>query len=309
MKRILNKPISFLLAIILLLSNIGIAPTVSAVGATTEIQFGEAEGKIGDEVTVPVTITGNPGISTLFFVVEYDADDLTFVTAETGEILTNGTFTPVDDPTNGELSLPWFTTTGDIPEDGVLMYLTFRLGEAAQGDYELTVRYLPQDIANAGYTQVDCTVTNGRISTGSTVSGTVTSFGEATEPVTLRLLENGTEIAAVTSTDGTYSFSSVSPGTYTIEVSKLNHATRIYEITVEREDISEALKIHLKGDIDGNGRVNTTDVNRAFAHVRKTNFLTGYELTCADVIGTDGKVNTTDVNRIFAHVRKTNLLW
>ena len=309
MKKILNKPISFLLAIILLFSNIGIAPTVLAVGATTEITFGEVEGKVGDEVTVPVTISNNPGISIFFFVVKYDAEGLTFVSADEGEILTSGTFTPVNDSVNGELSLPWFTVDGDIAEDGVLMNLTFRINESAKGDFELTVRYLPQDIANAMSTQVDCTVMNGKISTGSTVKGTVTSFGEATEPVTLRLLTNGTEIDKVTSTDGTYSFSSVSPGTYTIEVSKLNHATRTYEITVAREDITEALKIHLKGDIDGNGRVNTTDVNRAFAHVRKTNFLTGYELTCADVIGTDGKVNTTDVNRIFAHVRKTNLLW
>lgn len=309
MKKILNKPISFLLAIILLFSSIGIAPTVLAAGATTEINFGEAEGKVGDEVTVPVTISNNPGISIFFFVVKYDVEGLTFVSADEGEILTSGTFTPVNDSVNGELSLPWFTVDGDIAEDGVLMNLTFRINESAKGDFELTVRYLPQDIANAMSTQVDCTVMNGKISTGSTVKGTVTSFGEATEPVTLRLLTNGTEIDKVTSTDGTYSFSSVSPGTYTIEVSKINHATRTYEITVEREDITEALKIHLKGDIDGNGRVNTTDVNRAFAHVRKTNFLTGYELTCADVIGTDGKVNTTDVNRIFAHVRKTNLLW
>jgi hypothetical protein len=309
MKKILNKPISFLLAIILLFLSIGIAPTVLAAGATTEIKFGEAEGKVGDEVTVPVTISNNPGISIFFFVVKYDVEGLTFVSADEGEILTSGTFTPVNDSVNGELSLPWFTVDGDIAEDGVLMNLTFRINESAKGDFELTVRYLPQDIANAMSTQVDCNVMNGKISTGSTVKGTITSFGEATEPVTLRLLENGTEIDKVTSTDGTYSFSSVSPGTYTIEVSKINHATRTYEITVEREDITEALKIHLKGDIDGNGRVNTTDVNRAFAHVRKTNFLTGYELTCADVIGTDGKVNTTDVNRIFAHVRKTNLLW
>ena len=309
MKKILNKPISFLLAIILLFSIVGIAPTVLAVGATTEIKFSEVEGKIGDEVTVPVTIGNNPGISTFFFVVEYDVEGLIFISADKGEALTSGTFTPVNDSTNGELSLLWFTVDGDITEDGTLMNLTFKINESAKGDYDLTVRYLPQDIAKATGTQVDCDVVKGKISTGSTVSGTVTSFGEATEPVTLRLLDNGTEIDKVTSTDGTYSFSSVSPGTYTIEISKLNHATRTYEITVEREDIAEALKIHLKGDIDGNGRVNTTDVNRAFAHVRKTNLLTGYELACADVVGTDGKVNTTDVNRIFAHVRKSNLLW
>ena len=62
MKKILNKPISFLLAIVLLLSSIGLVPTVLAVGATTEIKFGEAEGKVGDEVTV---FGGKDGISLL----------------------------------------------------------------------------------------------------------------------------------------------------------------------------------------------------------------------------------------------------
>ena len=308
MKKILNKPISFLLAVILLFSSIGIAPTVLAVGATTEIKFGEAEGKVGDEVTVPVTISNNPGISTFFFVIEYDAKSLTFVSADEGEILTSGTFTPVNDSVNGELSLPWFTVDGDITEDGVLMNLTFKISESAKGDFELTVRYLPQDIADATYTQIDCNVTNGKIATGSTVSGTVTSFGEATEPVTLRLLENGTEIDNVTSTDGTYSFSSVSPGTYTIEVSKLNHATRTYEITVEREDITEALKIHLKGDINGDGRVNVSDVGKANAHAKKTKSLEGYEFSCADING-DGRINISDVGKMNAHAKKTVPLW
>lgn len=308
MKKILNKPISFLLAVIILFSSIGIAPTVFAVGATTEIKFGEAEGKVGDEVTVPVTIIKNPGISTFFFVVEYDKKSLTFVSADEGEILTSGTFTPVNDSVNGELSLAWFTVDGDIAEDGVLMNLTFKISESAKGDFELTVRYLPQDIADATYTQIDCNVTNGKISTGSTVSGTVTSFGEATEPVTLRLLENGTEIDKVTSTDGTYSFSSVSPGTYTIEVSKLNHATRIYKITVEREDITEALKIHLLGDVTGDGQVKIGDYAKILAHVKGASIMTGYELNCADVTG-DGFVKIGDYAKVLAHVKGASLLW
>lgn len=308
MKRILNKPISFLLAVILLLSSIGIAPTVLAVGATTEIKFGEAEGKVGNEVTVPVTISNNPGISTFFFVLEYDAEGLTFVSADKGEILTSGTLTPVNDSINGELSLPWFTVDGNITEDGVLMNLTFKIGESAKGDYDLTVRYLPQDIADSSYKQVDCNVINGKISTGSTVKGTVTSFGEATEPVTLRLLENGTKIDEVTSTDGTYSFCSVSPGTYTIEVSKLNHATRTYVITVEREDIIESLKIHLLGDVTGDGQVKIGDYAKILAHVKGASVMTDYELNCADVTG-DGFVKIGDYAKVLAHVKGASLLW
>lgn len=308
MKRILNKPISSLLAFIILLSSLGLVPTVSAVGTATEIKFGEVEGKTGDEVTVPVIISNNPGISTFFFVVEYDADALSFISADKGEVLTGGTFTPVNNSTKGELSLPWYTVNGDITEDGVLMDIKFKISESARGNYELTVRYLPQDIANASYNQIDCNVANGKISTGSMISGTVTSFGKATEPVTLRLSENGTETDKITSIDGTYCFSSVSPGTYTIEVSKLNHATRIYEITVEREDITENLKIHLIGDVTGDGKVKIGDYAKILAHVKGTSILTDYDFVCADVTG-DGKIKIGDYAKVLAHVKGTSMLW
>ena len=56
-------------------------------------------------------------------------------------------------------------------------------------------------------------------------------------------------------------------------------------------DIILDLKIHLIGDITGDGRVNTTDVARANAHAKKTTLLTDYEFECADV-NNDGKINT-----------------
>ncbi len=304
--KILRRLQCLCLTLLLMFTMLGATP-VYATGVT-EITFGEVMAKAGDEVEVPVTIKNNPGFSTFRFRIAYNMDDLEFVSVEKGAILTNGTMSSVTDEDEHTLTFTWLSVTDDAG-DGEIALLKFKISDYARGEYPLTVTYLPEDLLNEDWEQIPYTVVNGKISTGSTVSGTVTSFGEATEPVTLRLLENGTEIDKVTSHDGTYSFSSVSPGTYTIEISKLNHATRTYEITVEREDITEALKIHLLGDITGDGRVNTTDVNRAFAHVRKTNYLTGYELVCADVVGTDGKVNTTDVNRIFAHVRKTNLLW
>ncbi|MBQ6862690.1 MAG: InlB B-repeat-containing protein [Clostridia bacterium] len=65
----------------------------------------------------------------------------------------------------------------------------------------------------------------------------------------------------------------------------------------------------LKGDVNGDGKVNTIDVNRVYAHVRGTNPLTGNALMAANVVGTDSTVNTIDLNRIYAHVKGTNLLW
>ena len=64
----------------------------------------------------------------------------------------------------------------------------------------------------------------------------------------------------------------------------------------------------LKGDINGDGRVNTSDVGKANSHAKGTSTLTGYDFACADVNG-DGRVNTSDVGKINSHAKGTNKLW
>lgn len=293
------------LTLLLMFTMLGATP-VYATGVT-EITFGEVMAKVGDEVEIPVTIENNPGITSFRFRVAYDMDGLELLSVEKGSVLTSGTLSSNTNKEAETMTFHWFAES-NVVGDGEIVLLKFKISENARGDYPLTVTYLENDIVNENWDAIPFTVVEGKISTGSTVKGTVMSFGEATEPVTLRLLENGTEIDKVTSTDGTYGFSSVSPGTYTIEVSKLNHATRSYEIIVEREDITEALKIHLKGDINGDGKVNVVDVAKANAHAKKTVYIEDYELLCADING-DGKVNVVDVAKMNAHAKKTVFLW
>ena len=64
----------------------------------------------------------------------------------------------------------------------------------------------------------------------------------------------------------------------------------------------------LTGDVNGDGKVNITDVALINSHVKKVNILTGDELIRADVNG-DGKVNITDVGLVNSHVKKVKLLW
>lgn len=303
--KILRRLQCLCLTLLLMFTMLGATP-VYATGVT-EITFGEVMAKVGDEVEIPVTIENNPGITSFRFRVAYDMDGLELLSVEKGSVLTSGTLSSTTNKEAETMTFHWFAEN-NVVGDGEIVLLKFKISENARGDYPLTVTYLENDIVNENWDTIPFTVVEGKISTGSTVSGTVTSFGEAIEPVTLRLLTNGTEIDKVTSTDGKYSFSSVSPGTYTIEVSKINHATRTYEITVEREDITEALKIHLKGDINGDGRVNVSDVGKANAHAKKTKFLEGYEFVCADING-DGTINISDVGKINAHAKKTLPLW
>ena len=147
---------------------------------------------------------------------------------------------------------------------------------------------------------------------GVVVSGSVTSFNDASGDITLQLIPEGlSEPAYETTVKGNtvaYSFADVAAGTYTLKVSKANHVTREYTVFVGTDDVTLDAKIHLKGDITGDGRINIMDVNRANLHFKKKITLTGYEFDCANVTG-DTQVNIMDVNRLNLHFKGKSKLW
>lgn len=154
---------------------------------------------------------------------------------------------------------------------------------------------------------------------GYDVSGSAVSFLNGTDTVTIQLIEQGhTEVAYETTVSGgtqsgnkyttMYSFSQVPAGTYTMKVSKANHVTREYTVTVGTAAVTQDVEIWLLGDVTGDGKVNMKDWNSVYAHVNETALLTDYALKCSEVTG-DGKVNMKDWNRIYEHVNETNLLW
>ena len=153
---------------------------------------------------------------------------------------------------------------------------------------------------------------NGQ-SGGVRVLGTATRFGSQTDDMTIQLIKSGKSEAAyeaIVKGDATgYSIAGVLPGTYTMKVMKQNHVTREYTVTVGSSNVVQDVKIHLKGDIDGNGTVTTMDYMRVNSHAKGITLLTDYALKCADVVGTDGKVTTMDAMRVNAHARGTAKLW
>jgi hypothetical protein len=95
-----------------------------------------------------------------------------------------------------------------------------------------------------------------------------------------------------------------------LTVSKKDHVTRTYEITVNGTAVTQDVKIHLLGDVTGDGKLTTADVSRVNSHVRKIDLITDeYIIKCGDVIGSDGVLTTGDVSRINSHVRKLDYIW
>lgn len=156
-------------------------------------------------------------------------------------------------------------------------------------------------------------------SANGSVSGTVKNYNSASDKVTIQLIQQGYSEPAYETIvpSGTkegnqytasYTISGVASGTYTMRVLKKNHVTREYTVTVTTGTKTQNAEIHLKGDINGDGKVNTSDVGKVNAHAKGASLLTGYQLVCADT-NSDGKVNTSDVGKLNAHAKGKNLLW
>lgn len=148
---------------------------------------------------------------------------------------------------------------------------------------------------------------------GVTVLGTATRFGSQTDDMTIQLIKSGESEAAyeavVKGDAAGYSIAGVLPGTYTMKVMKKNHVTREYTVTVGSADVTQNVKIHLLGDINGDGSVDMKDWGRMRSHINETNMLTDdYALACADVIK-DGKVDMKDWGRMRSHINEANPLW
>ena len=232
----------------------------------------------------------------------------------------------------------WYDCEGRQLETGE------RFGDA--GPYRIAIKFVPASQENGGYVSQfaddveviingksvtpygdwdDVTVGSGTAwafftfrnsssapELGVTVSGTVTSYQNASGNIKLQLCEysSGT-VAYETTVKGNtvaYRFADVAAGVYTLRVSKENHITREYMVIVNSGSVVQDVTICLKGDVTGDGAVNIKDFQRLLRHVNKTSPLEGYALACGDVTG-DGVCNIKDFQRLLRHVNKTNPLF
>ena len=93
-----------------------------------------------------------------------------------------------------------------------------------------------------------------------------------------------------------------------MKVSKANHVTREYIVTVDADDMTQDASIYLLGDVTGDGKINLKEINMLYNHFNKVTLLTDYAFMCGDVAA-DGKINLKDVTKVIAHVNKVEMLW
>ena len=152
------------------------------------------------------------------------------------------------------------------------------------------------------------------VAKGVTVSGTIKSYGSASEAVTVTLLQGTSVIGSpqvLTGASGsvpysqTYSFPTVPAGTYTLKVEKKGHAPFTKEITVGDSNVTADVTMYLIGDVNRDGKIDATDMQRIYAHISGENTFSN---PAQGDVNEDGKVDATDMQRIYAHISGENPL-
>ena len=146
---------------------------------------------------------------------------------------------------------------------------------------------------------------------GVTVSGTIKSYGSASEAVTVTLLQGTNEVATKTLTGASgsvpysqnYSFDTVPAGTYTLKVEKKGHAPWTEEITVDSTAIAKDVTVYLWGDVNRDGEVTAADAQEiqrnaaGLSSVFDTDPNSAYCTLRADV-NRDGAITAADAQEI-----------
>ena len=161
---------------------------------------------------------------------------------------------------------------------------------------------------DSGYTYV----TVPEYGAGVTVSGTVKSYGSASEAVTVTLLQGTSVIGSpqvLTGASGSapysqnYSFATVPAGTYTLKVEKKGHAPWTEEITVDSAAVTKDVTVYLWGDVNRDGEVTAADAQEIQRKAAKlssaydTEPNKSYWILRADV-NRDGDVTAADAQEI-----------
>ena len=146
-------------------------------------------------------------------------------------------------------------------------------------------------------------------STLGSITGKINSFNSASDMVTIQLFKSGyssaTYTASVSGNPASYTLPGIPFGTYTMKVSKKDHATREYKITLGAQAAIQNVQLRLKADLDANGAVNLADVRQFIAEISSGTAADSYEKAVRDY-NSDGKADLSDVRAIILAIAGGN---
>jgi len=312
--RKMTKGLALILLLTMLLSTVAMAA-----GSTNSliISAGEVTAEPGGTVTVPVSVTQNPGIVGVTLQITYNSDVLT-LQEENGlvnkNLLSGASFVP-NATTPGIVKVMFENGIADNYIDvGTLMELNFNVSDTAEAkDYPIYVSVL--EAYEDQVKKVTAVDTDGKVTvqaetplearienlTGTTAAATVTApaSGWSDSANTFTVSNSVACVVLVKDANGTYTrLTATGSG-------------NSYSFTTPADfDLSEdQIVIAVKGDVYGNdGKVNLYDVMVARAASNGAS-LTSPQIQTGDVYNNDGKINLYDVMMIRAVSNGAALNW
>ena len=310
--RKMTKGLVFILLLAMLLSTAAMA---AGSESSLIISAGAVTAEPGGTVTVPVSVTKNPGIVAVMLQITYDEDVLTLQT-ENGvvnkNLLTDASFTP-NTTTPGVVTAMFEKGTnedGDITATGALMELNFAVSDVAKaGDYAIAVTV--QEARNAEVEEVVVTGQNGKVTvqltearienlTGSTPTATVTApasgwkngantFTVSNSVACVVLVKSGDTYTGLTATGSGNTYSFTTPTGF---------------------DLSEdQIVIAVKGDVNGDATITKADSTQIKAAFNGKKTFSALQLLLSDVNG-DGALTKADSTKTKAVFNgKTTIEW
>lgn len=133
-----------------------------AAGGEMTLTVSTVSGTPGEEVTVTVDVSDNPGIASLVFDVNYDSM-LTLVDVQFSEAFGNLVTTPT--PYTNPQTITLISPFADITANGTLATLTFAISESAADEYEaeVSITCKDNDIYNTQKELVKTKAVNGKV--------------------------------------------------------------------------------------------------------------------------------------------------
>ncbi len=272
--------------------------------------------------TQPETVVA----SSLGFKIEFD--NKTFEIVEIAEAPYSSLQPSLEGSNNkGNIGITWTDPTYDanteIPAGTVLLEVTFKVRDTATLgtksfrvlDYNVTGKfddetYAPEDITPDTGSLIKTIELMDK--PDFTLSGTVRSFGNSTDDITIELIDSDEVIATKILTDGnnTFTFEDVTEDVYKVRAFKSKHCARVYDVAVD-DDITKDLEIWLYGDVNGDGTVNNIDVLQMTRYIVNLSSVfdspvnTDYRIDLANITGItagDTVLNNMDVLQIERHI-------
>ena len=147
---------------ILLLALLMLIPTIlTANAAAATITLSTAQGAVGDEVAVKVSILNNPGITALSIQVSYSADDLELIGVDGAGLFEDQIST--SQLTKNPVTISWYASDSANKNDsGEFAVLRFKIREGAKNS-AITVSYDEDNIFNNAFDDVYFGTVDGQV--------------------------------------------------------------------------------------------------------------------------------------------------